>query len=359
MFSLDMKISPRLVQQIASIERFAGAWERLSLSEAVASDLLMRESLRLGAEAAIRLDASSPVSLTGSLEITKLAKDRPSRDGSLFARRPSELEITRSVTSPAIENLLSAHVHTAEFDEDGLLELYSLVSGQNIVRTNDGSLPLRRTALNFLSPRTDGEGDEIVFPTVSSFLLEQRLGELLEWTRHELAEGAYHPLFVAGVFHLVFLQIHPFPVANHRLAITLLWRLLDAHGYSFVRYNHFAAEFSRRQKQYFAALRQAEKTALGSWATVNVWLEFFLDSVLQTSETLLHRAEHTVNLSQLTSVQRKIIDVVKTNGSVTRERIVTETGINLSTIKYNLSVLASRGHLKRDGGGRTTSYRVL
>ena len=199
----------------------------------------------------------------------------------------------------------------------------------------------------------------MIFPTVSPFLVEQRLEELLEWARHELEDGQFHPLFVIGTFHLLFLQIHPFPTANHRLALILLWRLLDAHGYSYVRYSHFAPEIASRSKQYFAALRQAEKTAYGNWSTLNIWLEFFLDMLVLASQNLLTLTERTVSSARLSSVQRRIIDVIKSSGSATREKIVTETGINLSTVKYNLSVLASRGHLKRDGGGRSTSYRLL
>ncbi len=349
---LEMKTSPKLVQQVAAIERFAGAWDRLALSEAVASESLMRGSLRRGAIAATTLDVTATHTLLHSLE-AHWSPAQPPLDG-----RPPRIHTAASpVADRALTGLVEAHLVPAEFDEEGLLELFHLVSGESEAEELRGVL--RRINGNFCAPGLGGDGDEIVFPTISTFLVEQRLAELLEWTRHELAEGSFHPLFIAGVFHLLFLQIHPFRTANHRLAMVLLWRILDAHGYGFVRYQHFSEEFARKPKPYFSALRQAERSSLGSWSTLNVWLEFFLDSLIQTSEHLIHRAEQTVNISQLTTVQRRIIDVVRANGAVTREKIVTETGINISTVKYNLSVLASRGHLKRDGGGRTTSYRIL
>lgn len=353
MRALEMKTSPRLVQQVAAIERFAGAWERLAVSDAVASDGLMQAALRRGAVAASALDVTSSRTLSDALEL----EWTPVRTagGALVSGGHS---LTTSEAERGYQQILEAHVAHAEFDEAGLLELFHRIVGMPAVE-EDLTAALRRTNVNFCAPGGNGDGDEIVFPTISAFLVEQRLSELLEWAQHELAEGSFHPLFIAGVFHLIFLQIHPFRTANHRLAMVLLWRMLDAHGYGFVRYQHFSEEFARRPKQYFSALRQAERSSLGSWSTLNVWLEFFLESLIQSSEHLLHRAEQTVNLSQLTTVQRRIFDVVRANGAVTREKIVSETGINISTVKYNLSVLASRGHLKRDGGGRTTSYRIL
>ena len=353
MLKLEMRISPRLVQQVGAIERFAGVWERLSQSDAVAPESMSRDALRAGCEACTRLDTTSPAGLSMMIEI----ESTPSASG---FDGPS----AGTKKSP-LQPLIDAHVVPAEFDLNGLQQLYTLItSGKLPLETEPPKLELRKSTAYFTATGLANisgapRGDDIVFLTVSSFLVEQRLTDLLEWTRHELEEGSFHPLFIVGTFHLLFLQISPFPTANHRLALVLLYRLLDAHGYSFVRYRHFAPEMEARSKQYFAALRQAEKTACGNWSTLNIWLEFFLDTLIQASNALLDFSERTVNTSRLTGVQRKIMDVVKTNGSATRERIVTETGINLSTVKYNLSVLASRGHLKRDGGGRTTSYRVL
>jgi Fic family protein len=373
MIKLEMKTSPRLVQQIGTIERFAGIWDRLSQSEAVASDTLFQRSLQEGAEACFRLDSTSPTGLALFIEIEHAPHPVSSTFSALTAKTDhtfsgkthSPLSIIRN-TSPSIpanqlKNLIDAHTVAAEFDIEGLVQLYQLINpaaSEHFEETNSDKLYREITGC-FVAPGSGIRADEVVFPTLPAFLIEQRLQDLLEWTRHELEEGNFHPLFIIGIFHLLFLQIHPFTSANHRLALVLLWRLLEAHGYGFVRYSHFAPEMEGRSRQYFSALRQAEKTASGNWSTLNIWLELFLDTLILASNRLMDTSERNVSSARLTSVQRKIIEVIKSNGSATREKIVTETGINLSTVKYNLSVLASRGHLKRDGGGRTTSYRLL
>ena len=347
MLKFEMRTSPRLVLQVGIIERFSGMWERLSQSDVMASESAHEIALQRGAESCLRLDSTSPAGLSMFIEVQSNAP---------------ELELSGSGerSSNPISAMLEAHHHPAGFDLVSICDLWSLiVKGRLTSEQEKLSSLMRHTGIYFTAPEMGPRGDERVFPAVSPFLVEQRLSELLEWTEHELEEGVFHPLFIIGTFHLLFLQIQPFPTANHRLSLVLLWRLLDMHGYGFVRYSHFAPEIEQRSKQYFASLRQAEKTAYNNWSTLNIWLEFFLDALVLASQNLLEKTQRDENTARLTQVQRKIIDVIKSSGSATREKIVTETGINLSTVKYNLSILANKGHLKRDGGGRSTSYRLL
>lgn len=348
MIKLEMKPSPRLVQQVARIERFCGYWDKAIINNLSLVEELQAPSIIAGSISALKLDNTTPpktsIQIGNIIEITK-EKDFFLSDLTEFTK---------------------GHEFSIELDSDKLTELFYALQTSN--SSNSGK-PFRKLAVNFTAPSllaTRGfnstvalDKEEIIFPAVSSFLVENRLEELLEWTKEQLLEAQFHPLFVIGTFHLLFLQIHPFETANHRIALLLLWHLLDAHGFSFVRYSHFAEIFELRSKQYFSSLRQAEKTAGNSWATLNIWLEFFLDALISSSEKLLDNAEKKLGFYRLTDVQQQIIDVVKVTGAASREKIVSETGINVSTVKYNLTVLSTKGHLKRDGNGRTTSYSVI
>jgi Fic family protein len=202
-------------------------------------------------------------------------------------------------------------------------------------------------------------GNKRIFESVSSFLINERFSDLVSWVSQELEDDRFHPLYVIGTFHLLFLQIQPYQTANHQLCLAIVWHLLNKNGYSFFEYSHFAPTLLTKSEEYFNALRQAEKTAYGTWATLNVWLEFFLEVLLESNAVLSDTRQRLVGHYRLTPVQKQILQVVKTYGSATRERIARETGINVSTVKYNLSVLYSNGQLKREGGGRSTSYTVL
>ena len=90
-----------------------------------------------------------------------------------------------------------------------------------------------------------------------------------------------------------------------------------------------------------------------------MWLELFLDAILQGASTVYGRTKRESGRLRLTSVQRQIVHVIQSLGPASREQVAAATGINLSTVKYNLGVLSARGVLDRRGGGRTTSYAVI
>jgi Fic family protein len=351
MIDLELRPSLRIVKCIAEIERFAGSWDRISPHTTLAFDEMSNEALLLGAKSMIVLDSTSPASLL------MLAADLQRAHNQSFMVEKSTVSDTghedadygeKDAESAELVRLAELHHTEAAFDLPGINRLYAaLVYG--------GPNPYRTQSAYFLTPE-----NEVVFPTVSAYMVEQRLADLADWVNQELEKRAVHPLLVIGAFHLLFLQTCPFPAANHRLCLLLVWRLLAAANYSFIRYCHFAPLLLQRSKQYFGALRRAEKTAFpGNWSSLNIWLEFFLDTVLAVTEELPDSTEKQLGKTRLSSVQKRILEVVANSGSATRERVANETGINLSTVKYNLSVLAARGHLKRHGGGRTTSYSVI
>ena len=349
MLGTEFKPTHRLVQQIARIERTAGLWERLSISEAIAPLPLVRRSLSSGAVAMLELDNTCPPSLSVLLR-------RPEAAEAIFS--DGLCEGTEKVFHPALLQLIRAHEIETELTVLDVNFLHRFLLGGK-----DGALLAETRATTDHQPnyrKTAGYFStllgEPLFPTVPAFLIEQKLENLLSWTRREFLSAQIHPLFVVGTFHLLFLQLSPFSEANHRLCLLLDWQLLKK-SYSFVQYSHFCPIFARRGAQYFSTLRQAERTAYsGNWSSLSIWLEFFLDCLIASGQELLGFTKQKVSETSLSSVQKRIVEVVRLLGSASREQISTETGINLSTVKYNLSILAARGHLKREGGGRNTSY---
>ena len=330
MLAFQLRPSSRMLNQVARIERLCGQWDRLSESSALASEELEKTSILRASESILALDSTTP----------------PNAEGSILA-------------------LVHAHDEPTHVDLTGIERIYDILCHPNFSATVprqpvDAGMhhKLRTSNINFTSPSAEILADEIVFGAVPGFLVEKRLAELLNWLEGELESRVHHPLVTIGTFHLAFLQISPFPTANHRIALVLMWKLLSEEGYHFVRHNHLAPFFARRLKSYFYALKQAEKTAGSSWSSLNVWLEFFFENLSLAIEELIARAMHQTEEHQLTTVQRRILDLVKSTGPITRDSIARQTGINVSTIKYNLSVLAERGHLQRHGGGRSTNYTL-
>lgn len=341
MIDLDIKPSPRLIRLIAQVERFCGAWQRISMGGSDTRHELAEKTLIIGASAGCALDSSTPLRML-------LEQQRDEQQSPWL--RPDTLP-------PELRGFVKLHEKEFPLSGEQLLGIFTeFLLGGNI-RTTVG---FRSEVSPFRAPATDDSlgRDELVFQTVPAFLIPKKNEELLEWLSEELSSPTHHPLIIIGTFHLLFLQISPFHTGNHRAALYLLWRLLVENGYEFVQCAHFAPFFYARSKQYFHALRQAERTLHGNWSTLNVWLEFFLETLCAACESLEADARSSFEPIALTSVQRKILEVVERRGCVSREQIVLDTGINVSTVKYNLSQLARRGRLLRDGAGRTTSYRV-
>lgn len=339
MFEFSLRTSPQLVRQIASIERCAGRWERIAESEAVASPQLMERSIARGSIAAFALDQSTPPTLAAALSSPELP-----------------------LHEPVIANYIAAHTWNVRVTLEALEQLFlQITTGESTVSVEAPQTKslLRSQPVQFMAPEEIGFPERVAFPTLQPFLVKQRTEELTSWINLELERGTFHPLIIIGTFHLLFLQIHPFAAANHRLSLLLTWHLLQQQGFEFVQYNHFAPYCAEKRRDYFSALRQAEKTARGNWSTLTIWLEFFSGALQQAAERLLAFGDRRISTERLTSVQKRILEVIKSHGPVSRERIVSHTGLNLSTIKYNLGVLSERGHLRRHGGGRTTSYRLL
>lgn len=354
---LQLSPTPKVIKQLALIERFTGEWSRFG-SVGVFSKELEDEAAFTGAEAALALDSSSPPGISTFIITMSRETDRSPHDGPRTLKSyesstySDEIPINRH-----LEQYLNVFQTSLTLNREGLCSLYNKITGQETPGANFSAY-CRKEVDHFRSPGASSGEDEITFPTVSPFLVNQRINELLSWTQNEFQTGQYHPLLVIPLFHLAFLQIHPFPKANHRLAQAVLWHLMNQHGYSFVRYQHLTPIFRARSKAYFAALKQAEKTAGTTWATLNVWFEFFFDATLEATRNLKEIGETLLDETRLTEIQRKILDVLKSRGTASREHLVTETGIVISTLKYNLNILQERGLVKKDGRSRSTHYRI-
>jgi Fic family protein len=344
----EIKITNRLVQLIARIERLSGNWDQLSNSNFLTEET-REQALNKNLLVTLCLDQTTPAPLTHPL--VSYFKSR-----SPFDLPPNSLLSEDCLNE--IESCRAAFNMDFVFSEEGLLNLYKKIEpnrkSHQSDKNNTQDLYFRNFAQAFFSHE-----NQRIFTTVSPFLVPRRYKELMEWVSEELYSTEIHPLIVIGTYHLLFLQLHPFKTANHRVALISSWHLLKERGYDFVAcagiWNHFLEQSSL----YYSTLRHAERSTFGDWSTIQIWLEFFLKTVLETASEVTKNHTQQLSESLLSDTQRKIIEAIRTHGTLNREKVVTETGINLSTVKYHLSLLAEKGHLIREGGGRSTCYRAL
>ncbi len=297
MTQFQLKLTPRIVSLIGSIERFSGRFDSGAVQTLLAEGGF--ESRSLG-------DLSKA---TGAISLGELS------------------EIPQSA---------------------------ELFLDWGFVKAN--SLFLRASNLGMKAPLVSELHGEELFETVQPFLVRKRLDELFSWATEELENGSTPPLLVVTTFHLVFLQLSPFERLNFESALILLRGQLIENGYGWIRYVRLFTPLLGRN--YLLALKQAEKSVFTNWGTTPVFTEALLGILVECAKDLHRLVHREIGQTKLTDVQQRIIEVVRGTGSATREQIAEASGINPSTVKYNLGVLSGRGVLGRFGAGRTTSYKV-
>ena len=96
-----------------------------------------------------------------------------------------------------------------------------------------------------------------------------------------------HPLLVAGIFTVVFLEIHPFQYGNGRLSRILTTLLLLRSGYEYAPYSSLESVTEQNKDGYYLALRRTQGTLRTTNPNWQPWLVFFLRA-LQQQKARLH-----------------------------------------------------------------------
>ena len=96
----------------------------------------------------------------------------------------------------------------------------------------------------------DGKEVGVVFETATPFETPRLMAELMEWTNTTLEDKALHPLLVAAIFTVVFLEIHPFQDGNGRLSRILTTLILIRSGYEYVPYSSLESVIEQSKDAY-------------------------------------------------------------------------------------------------------------
>jgi Fic family protein len=202
----------------------------------------------------------------------------------------------------------------------------------------------------------NGRSVGVVFETASPFDTPFRMQELIAWTREALADRAWHPLIVIGLFIVVFLEIHPFQDGNGRLSRVLTTLLLLQSGYGYVPYSSLESVIEANKEGYYLALRRTQGTLKRDAPDFEPWLLFFLRSLKKQTSRLAEKVVREPQVEGLHPDALKILDEVRRRGRITTGEAEKLTAAPRPTVKARLSELVKRGLLKRQGQGRGAWY---
>lgn len=166
------------------------------------------------------------------------------------------------------------------------------------------------------------------------------------------------PIIKAAVFVYEFLSIHPFQDGNGRLSRLIGSLLLLKYGYTWLQYISFEQEIENQKSAYYKALIDTQRNRPGE--NITAWVSFFLSCLSNIQTNLMIKLEQSkTNAQSLNLRERKIIFFIENHPGCRSGEIASKLDLALPTIKKNLSELARREFIYKEGNGRGTVYFLV
>jgi len=340
-----LQIAPEILNLIARIDEFKGAWralgalapDRLSALRRVATIESIGSSTRIEGS---KLSDREVAQLLSKLEIRTFA----SRD---------EQEVAGYAD---VMDLVFASWQDIPFTENHLKQLH-----QTLLRHSEKDAWHRgnyKTTPNSVAAFDEnGVQIGIVFQTASPFDTPRLMTELAAWVNREREAARLHPLLVIALCIVVLLEIHPFQDGNGRLSRVMTTLLLLQAGYAYVPYSSLESVIEQSKEGYYLALRQTQATIRTAAPDWQPWLLYFLRSLAEQVGRLEKKVEREkLVLAPMPELSLRIVEFAREHGRVTIGEAVKLTGASRNTLKQHFRALVERGTLNQHGSGRGVWY---
>jgi Fic family protein len=343
----SLKITSEILNQIAEIDEFKGAWKALST---LAPEQL--NSLK-------RVATIESIGSSTRIEGSKLSDKEVERLLSNLQIKKFETRDEQEIAGYAdIMNTLFQSYEDIPFTENYIKQFHRDLlrySGKDTRHRGE----YKKHSNHVEAFDADGKSLGVVFETATPFDTPFRMRQLVEWTNEQLKERTIHPLIVIAVFVVAFLAIHPFQDGNWRLSRVLTTYLLLSAGYVYVPYSSLEAVIENSKEGYSLALRKTQGTLNIPKPDWQPWITFFLRALKQQKQRLEHKIHNEkILFKQLPELSLKIMEIVKSRGRITIKEVVTLTRQNRNTIKKHLDNLVKQNQLIKNGTGKGTWYSL-
>lgn len=341
----SLQITNEILQLIARIDEFKGAWRALGT---LAPDRL--SALR-------RVATIESIGSSTRIEGSKLTDQEVEKLLSNLAIQSFETRDEQEVAGYAeLMDLVFSSWRDIPFNENHVKQLHQL-----LLRHSEKDSRHRgqyKTHTNSVAA-FDENGVQlgIVFKTASPFDTPRLMTELIEWVVTKRDQAALHPLLIIAIFVVVFLEIHPFQDGNGRLSRVLTTLLLMHAGYAYVPYSSLESVIELNKEAYYLALRQTQGTIRSVAPDWQPWLNFFLGSLAEQVRRLEKKVEREkIVLAALPNLSLQIVEFAREHGRISIGDAIRLTGASRNTLKQHFRNLVDRGHLNQHGGGRGVWY---
>ena len=189
-------------------------------------------------------------------------------------------------------------------------------------------------------------GKKIVFIAPESTIVPGLMKSLFKYIKNN--EKKIHPLVLSSIFHYYFVYIHPYTDGNGRVARFWVSLMLTDYNEAFT-YLPFEETIYKHRKEYYKSIESCHLNG-----NANVFITFMLKII---KETIINTTQKTTQ-KKINNSQKKIIELIKENPSVTRKEMAEKIGISDDGIKYNLNKLKQMNILTRVGSDRSGTWKI-
>lgn len=345
--SETLQITPEILNLIARIDEFKGAWRALGTLAPDRLSALRRVATIESIGSSTRIEGSE----LSDREVERLLSKLQIKS---FATR-DEQEVAGYAE---LMDLIFSSFQDIPLSENHIKQLHQILLQYS--EKDDWHRGNYKTNSNSVAA-FDENGTQIgiVFETATPFDTPRLMSELVEWARQEIDNRQLHPLLIVAVFVVVFLEIHPFQDGNGRLSRALTTLLLLQAGYAYVPYSSLESVIEYNKEAYYLALRQTQGSIRADAPNWQPWLTFFLRALSEQVKRLEKKvAREKLVLATLPELSLQIVEFVREHGRITIGEAISLTGANRNTLKQHFRGLLERGHLALRGSGRGAWYEL-
>jgi Fic family protein len=173
------------------------------------------------------------------------------------------------------------------------------------------------------------------------------MNEYVEYL-HDLSE---HPCIVSAISQFIFEKIHPFADGNGRVG-----RLVSAYV---LKQNNYYLRGMIPFEEYTDNHRQAYYYALEPSSDMTEFIEYFLNSLVVTSKSILEQLKnHPIISSTLPFRRQEIFDIISDHPNCSFDFLQRRfTQVNPKTLHYDLKKLLDLSLIVKVGTTRGALYR--
>jgi Fic family protein len=190
------------------------------------------------------------------------------------------------------------------------------------------------------------------------------INELLTWLEHAGKEKL-HPVLKAGIFHLQFVSIHPFPDGNGRMTRLLTQYILYKANWDFRKIIVLEDFYNSDRQEYYNAENEIQGNKYHEGQDQTPWLDYFVLGFLIEARKVKDGIKavgfnKTDADSQvfLDKDEIQIMDFLSTTGQVTSKDVEEILKIAKRTAQLKLKNLVDKKLIKMEGKGPASYYTI-